>query len=128
MKKHYMEILMGGLLLVCVYFLSKEAAAVSTTMNQSKGVLMVDCGHGGMDPGMIGINGVQEKDFNLSIGLKLKTELEKKGYQVVTTREKDEGLYEETSVNKKVQDMQNRILLMQEVKPVLTVSIHQNRL
>lgn len=126
MKKHYMEILMGGLLLVCVYFLSKEAAAVSTTMNQSKGVLMVDCGHGGMDPGMIGINGVQEKDFNLSIGLKLKTELEKKGYQVVTTREKDEGLYEETSVNKKVQDMQNRILLMQEVKPVLTVSIHQN--
>ena len=83
---------------MCVYFLSKEAAAVSTTMNQSKGVLMVDCGHGGMDPGMIGINGVQEKDFNLSIGLKLKTELEKNGYQVVTTREKDDGLYDETSV------------------------------
>lgn len=89
------------------------------------------CAHGGLWPWRYGSGNDRNQwstgeGLYLSIGLKLKTELEKKGYQVVTTREKDEGLYEETSVNKKVQDMQNRILLMQEVKPVLTVSIHQN--
>lgn len=125
MKNHIIELIMGCLLLVCFYFLSREAAAVSVELNQRK-VIVVDCGHGGTDPGMIGIDGVKEKDFNLSIGLKLKASLEEKGYQVVMTRETDEGLYEAEARNKKVQDMQKRILIIQEVKPVLTVSIHQN--
>ncbi len=125
MKNHIIELIMGCLLLVCFYFLSREAAAVSVELNQRK-VIVVDCGHGGTDPGMIGIDGVKEKDFNLSIGLKLKAFLEEKGYQVVMTRETDEGLYEAEARNKKVQDMQKRILIIQEVKPVLTVSIHQN--
>ena len=125
MRKHIMELLMGCLLLVCFYYLSREAAAVSVEMNQ-KQVIVVDCGHGGMDPGMIGIDGLKEKEFNLAIGLKVKSALEKKGFQVVMTRENDTGLYDEDSNNKKAQDMQKRILLIQEVKPVLTVSIHQN--
>ena len=116
---------MGCLLLVCFYYLSREAAAVSVELNQKK-VIVVDCGHGGMDPGMIGIDGVKEKDFNLAIGLKVKAALEEKDFQVVMTREADEGLYEADARNKKAQDMQKRILLIQEVKPVLTVSIHQN--
>lgn len=125
LKKHIMELLMGCLLLVCFYYLSREAAAVSVELNQKK-VIVVDCGHGGMDPGMIGIDGVKEKDFNLAIGLKVKAALEEKDFQVVMTREADEGLYEADARNKKAQDMQKRILLIQEVKPVLTVSIHQN--
>lgn len=125
LKKHIMELLMGCLLLVCFYYLSREAAAVSVELNQKK-VIVVDCGHGGMDPGMIGIDGVKEKDFNLAIGLKVKEALEEKDFQVVMTREADEGLYEADARNKKAQDMQKRILLIQEVKPVLTVSIHQN--
>ena len=116
---------MGCLLLICFYYLSREAAAVSVEMNQ-KQVIVVDCGHGGMDPGMIGIDGLKEKDVNLAIGLKVKSALEKKDFQVVMTRETDVGLYDEDSNNKKVQDMQKRIFLIQEVKPVLAVSIHQN--
>ena len=65
-------------------------------------------------------------DVNLAIGLKVKSALEKKDFQVVMTRETDVGLYDEDSNNKKVQDMQKRIFLIQEVKPVLAVSIHQN--
>ena len=68
---------MGCLLLICFYYLSREAAAVSVEMNQ-KQVIVVDCGHGGMDPGMIGIDGLKEKDVNLAIGLKVKSALEKK--------------------------------------------------
>lgn len=116
---------MGCLLLICFYYLSREAAAVSVEMNQKR-VIVVDCGHGGMDPGMIGIDGLKEKEINLAIGLKVKSALEKKGFQVIMTRESDTGLYDEASKNKKAQDMQKRILLIQEVKPVLTVSIHQN--
>lgn len=125
MKKHIVELIMGCLLLICFYYLSREAAAVSVEMNQ-KQIIVVDCGHGGMDPGMIGLEGLKEKDVNLAIGLKVKSALEKKDFQVVMTRETDVGLYDEDSNNKKVQDMQKRIFLIQEVKPVLTVSIHQN--
>lgn len=125
MKKHIIELLMGCLLLVCFYYLSREAATVSVELNQ-KNVIVVDCGHGGIDPGMIGIDNLKEKDFNLAIGLKVKAALEKKNFQVVMTRDSDNGLYDENSNNKKVQDMQKRILMIQEVKPVLTVSIHQN--
>lgn len=120
-----MELIMGCLLLFCFYSLSREAAAVSSKVSQ-KEVIVVDCGHGGIDPGMVGIDGLQEKAFNLAIGLKLKKSLEDYGYQVVLTRETDTGLYDEQSQNKKAQDMQKRILLIQEVNPVLTVSIHQN--
>lgn len=116
---------MGCFLLVCFYYLSREAAVVTVEMNQKK-VIVVDCGHGGSDPGMIGVDGLKEKDFNLAIGLKVKEALEKRDFQVVMTRDTDTGLYEEASKNKKAQDMQKRILLIQEVRPVLTVSIHQN--
>ncbi len=125
LKKHAMELIMGCLLLLCFYCLSREAAAVSARMSQKK-VIVVDCGHGGIDPGMIGIDGLKEKEFNLAIGMKLKKALEDYGYQVVMTRETDTGLYDEDSQNKKAQDMQKRILLIQKVDPVLTVSIHQN--
>ena len=59
MKKHIVELIMGCLLLICFYYLSREAAAVSVEMNQ-KQVIVVDCGHGGMDPGMIGIDGLKD--------------------------------------------------------------------
>ena len=52
-----MELIMGCLLLLCFYCLSREAAAVSARMSQKK-VIVVDCGHGGIDPGMIGIDGL----------------------------------------------------------------------
>ncbi|MDE7359790.1 MAG: N-acetylmuramoyl-L-alanine amidase, partial [Lachnospiraceae bacterium] len=45
---------------------------------------------------------------------------------VVLTRETDAGLYDENVSNKKVQDMKNRVALIEEKKPALTVSIHQN--
>lgn len=88
--------------------------------------VVVDAGHGGSDPGKVGINGVLEKDVNLSIALKLKEFLEANDVKVVLTRENDEGLYDADSSNKKVQDMKRRIALIEETAPVLTVSIHQN--
>mgnify|MGYP000908069300 CR=1 FL=1 len=42
------------------------------------------------------------------------------------TREEDKGLYDSGAANKKVQDMQRRVTMIQEHAPVLSVSIHQN--
>lgn len=82
--------------------------------------------HGGDDPGMIGVEGLKEKGINLEISQKLKKALEKRGFTVVMTREKDEGLNDSSASNKKAQDMQRRIAFLEEQDPVLTVSIHQN--
>ena len=81
---------------------------------------------GGIDPGKVGINDALEKDINLSIALKLKKYLEQQDIRVVMTRETDMGLYEESDSNKKVRDMKNRLAIMEEIKPELVISIHQN--
>ncbi len=123
--KRYIELAMTAVLLVCVWLLSREAAAVSN-MAETKTVIVVDAGHGGVDGGMAGTDGVDEKDINLSIAWKLRDALKDSGFEVIMTREGDEGLYEEGSSQKKVQDLQNRCKIIAEASPALTVSIHQN--
>lgn len=88
--------------------------------------VVIDAGHGGADPGKIGINGALEKDVNLEIAQLLKTYLEMEDVKVVMTRQTEEGLYDENASNKKVQDMKRRIARIEEVSPDLVVSIHQN--
>lgn len=95
-------------------------------MEKQKDCIVVDVGHGGFDSGKIGVNGVLEKDINLQIALKLKKTLEDAGMTVVMTREDDKGLYDESASNKKAQDLQRRCDLINEQKPLMTISIHQN--
>ena len=120
-----MEMVMACLLLVSFYLLSRQAAVVSVQMNFPK-LILIDPGHGEDDPGMIGVDGLEEKGINLAISLLLKSELETRGYSVAMTRETDKGLYDASANNKKAQDMQRRIALIDETAPALTVSIHQN--
>lgn len=126
LKKHVMEMTMAVLLLVSVFFLSKEAAVVSNENAGKEKVIVIDAGHGGADPGMVGIGGLEEKGINLAVSMKLKESLENQGFTVVMTRTEDQGLYQEGTRNKKVQDMQKRIEIMEKAKPLLAVSIHQN--
>lgn len=88
--------------------------------------VVIDAGHGGIDPGKIGINGTPEKDLNLSIARKVKAYLTAEDITVVMTRDTEDGLYDANATNKKVQDMKRRIALIEETAPALTVSIHQN--
>lgn len=136
-RRHWMEFLMTGLLVVSFLILSKQAAQVDQAVqadNAARAVsraeksetVMVDAGHGGTDPGMIGIGNLEEKEINLQIAFKLKKVLENRGYTVIMSREEDRGLYEENSRNQKTQDMQQRIALIRKYSPVLCVSIHQN--
>lgn len=54
-------------------------------------VIVIDPGHGGHDPGTIGVTGVKEKDVTLGVSLKLGRLIEKslKGVKVVFTRKSD---------------------------------------
>lgn len=128
LKQYKLELFMACLLLVSFYFLSRQAAQVSvTTKNREKSqVIAVDPGHGGTDPGMIGVDGLEEKGINLEISMKLSELLKEKGYRVVMTRKEDKGLSDPSASNKKAQDMQRRIAFLEDANPVLTVSIHQN--
>ena len=128
MKKYGLELMLGCLLLVSFFILSKQAAEVSETMSSTENskTILVDAGHGGADPGMIGVNGLEEKGINLQIAVKLKDSLEKQGFSVIMTREEDKGLYEEDSRNQKAQDMQCRIAMIKKYRPVLCISVHQN--
>lgn len=114
-----------------ILLLSDKSVAVMKqvfwpTETSNKKVIFIDAGHGGKDPGKVGVNGALEKDINLAIALTLRDLMEKEGYEVVMAREIDCGLYEETDSNKKNADMRNRVKLIQEINPILAVSIHQN--
>lgn len=128
MKKSYIEIIMTVTLLLCALVLGRQGSVTVTSMKSAndKPVVVIDAGHGGNDPGKVGVNNALEKDINLSIAIMLKKMLEAEDIQVVMTRETDMGLYDENSKNKKVQDMKNRCELISKTAPVVTVSIHQN--
>jgi N-acetylmuramoyl-L-alanine amidase len=51
--------------------------------------IVVDPGHGGKDPGGLGLNGEKEKDINLSVTKQLAKRLKDEGYEVLLTRETD---------------------------------------
>ena len=94
MKKYRIELTMACLLLVCFYLLSRQAAVISvnqteSTKKEAGPLILVDAGHGGTDPGMIGVGGLEEKGINLSVSLLLRDILEKSGYSVIMTREED---------------------------------------
>lgn len=122
-------IVTGLLFAVLLLAIQNQTALVNgstVVQKRERPCVVIDAGHGGADPGKIGINGALEKDVNLEIALLVKTYLETQDVDVVMTRESAEGLYDEDASNKKVQDMKRRIAIIDEAAPALTVSIHQN--
>ena len=66
----------------------KESGKTSKTTS-SKKIIVLDPGHGGQDPGAISVSGKYEKDLTLKMAKETKQILEKRGYKVVLTRDKD---------------------------------------
>jgi N-acetylmuramoyl-L-alanine amidase len=69
---------------------SLDGAPASAAARGNKRVIVVDAGHGGIDPGTHGQGGTVEKDVVLSVAKELKTALEATGrYRVQLTRDSD---------------------------------------
>lgn len=130
MKKGLIESAMGILLIVMLAMMLGNHRVQNVFSDGSKDTkqktIVIDAGHGGDDPGKIGINDALEKDINLQIAYKLKMFLEMEDIHVVMTRETEAGLYSKEAQNKKSDDMKRRCQIIDEAQPCFTVSIHQN--
>lgn len=82
---------------------------------QGQLTVVLDPGHGGGDPGAIGIGGIREKDINLAIAEKVKANLEARGINVVMARASDVEI-----------DLAPRVTVAERVNADIFVSIHSN--
>ena len=127
MKRKIIELSMAIFLLIGVFFLAREGAEMAAGENKDYDYTVVlDPGHGGSDPGKVGVHKEQEKEINLQIALLVKEILEQEKVKVIMTRESDKGLADESISNKKVQDLKRRCSLIHQVQPDCVISIHQN--
>lgn len=85
------------------------------TVPNGRRVVVIDPGHGGPDPGAIGIGGLREVDIVLPISLQVASLLEQQGVQVVLTRNSDRDL-----------DLDPRVQIAERANADLFVSIHAN--
>jgi len=107
----------GLVISIAVFNLAVPTIATKTTNR----TVIIDAGHGGGDPGAIGLTGSLEKEINLSISLKLQKLIEKNGGIVLMTRTDDNGL-----ASSKSEDMAVRKKLREENSGDIFISIHLN--
>ena len=82
---------------------------------KGKLLVIIDPGHGGKDPGAIGIGGVQEKNVILPIGKRVAEILQENGVQVIMTRNSDYFV-----------TLPGRVEMAARAKADVFVSIHAN--
>ncbi len=92
--------------------LEKEFTKEKEKINE-KYVVVIDPGHGGKDPGAIGVNGTLEKDINLLFATIIKSVLSSSNIKVELTRTDDRYLY-----------LRERINFAEKLKADLFISIH----
>jgi N-acetylmuramoyl-L-alanine amidase len=79
--------------------------------------VVIDPGHGGPDPGAVGINGLRETDVVLDVSLQVAQMLQAKGVQVLLTRTSEVDV-----------DLPPRVALANNSRADLFLSIHANAL
>ena len=102
---------------------STEAAQVAAAQGNSRIrisekeiVIAVDAGHGGTDPGAIGLGGLREKDVTLAIARKLAAKINAQpGMRAVLTRDNDSFI-----------ELRTRTVKARKVDADLFVSVHAN--
>jgi N-acetylmuramoyl-L-alanine amidase len=77
--------------------------------------VVIDPGHGGRDPGAIGVGGLREKDVTLQLAKALRERAEAKGFRVLVTREGDRTL-----------DLEERTALAEGAGGDVFISLHTN--
>ncbi len=123
MEKYNRFMLMTFIVLTLIISLTN----VSASLPLSGKVIIVDSGHGGIDPGTLHDN-IYEKDINLAVSLYLEKELSILGASVILTRSGDYDLSSPNTTWRKRSDFDNRINLINNSNADLYLSIHMNYL
>ena len=84
-------------------------------LNNGQLLVVIDPGHGGRDPGAVGIGGLQEKMIVLPVSLRVAELLRAEGIQVMMTRSDDRTL-----------DLQPRVDIANRANATVFISIHAN--
>jgi len=79
------------------------------------GVVVLDAGHGGREPGAVGPGGLTEKELNLAVSKHAQQALEAAGFPTIQTRDGDYRI-----------SLEARAKIVETVKPRAFVSIHYN--
>ena len=87
-------------------------------------VIAIDPGHGGSDPGAIGVRGSREKDLNLYLAMKVKAVLEKAGARVLMTRVDDVDVSSPDASDR--DELRARTLVGNNNRADIFISIHHN--
>jgi N-acetylmuramoyl-L-alanine amidase len=89
--------------------------------------VVIDPGHGGVDPGAIGVTKVKEKDVNLAVALKVKDMLTQAGVHVVLIREEDCDFGTSSGASsRKHEDLAHRRQVVADANADVILSIHCN--
>jgi len=86
-------------------------------LNNRRLTVTIDPGHGGRDPGAVGIGGMEEEDIVLDVSQQVARILEQQGVQVVMTRNSDVEV-----------DLEPRVQIAERANATVFVSIHANAL
>ena len=87
-------------------------------------IIVLDPGHGGSDPGAIGLNNTYEANVTLNVASELRRLLEKNGTKVIMTRTTNRDVFGPNA--SATQELQARCDVAKEAKADLFVSIHTN--
>jgi N-acetylmuramoyl-L-alanine amidase len=91
-------------------------------------VIILDPGHGGPDGGASYGKNIFERDIALNIAFKVRDYLEQQGALVIMTREDSNDLAGDTKGirNRKVEDLKNRVKIINESDASMFITIHLN--
>ncbi len=96
--------------------IAERVEAVYVPPQRERRVIVVDPGHGGRDPGSLGIHGTHEADVALEAARELRRQLEATGhYEVLLTRDRD--VYP---------SWEQRVGVMAEARADLFISLHSD--
>lgn len=123
--------LMVGATLSLLFWLQvqqREARVQEVTKILLGKLVVLDPGHGGIDPGVIGPSGVKEEDVVLGITRYLKEFLEQGGCRVILTRDRDKDLVESglSLAERKRLDLKRRAEIGNQPGVDVFLTIHAN--
>ena len=98
---------------------------VTSTAVAPNPIVVIDPGHGGRDPGAVGITGVWEKEVNLAVSLTLSNDLRKHGITVYLTRTTDHTV-NRTGPYSVRNDLLARSAFARKHHATLFITIHSN--
>jgi len=114
------------------YIYEKRASIISNDIPGWSWVLggktvFIDAGHGGVDPGAVGLNHTLEKDINLAISKRVQMLLIQAGSNVIMLREDDRDFGTSSKLlQRKREDLAYRIQSAMDTNADIYLSIHSN--